>query len=178
MHFSPERLCDLCAAAYPRMISVGVPALYHSHEAGTLVMLHTHQTKGCELHSTIHVPTLRRTFSIFPNCECGVANPWSVRTTLISGSICTTAKGDQAWASLELDFQGSPHLNSGPWKSFGQPESSCHYPLNSRTTRPRKLGRCTSQYTTASICAACSYPPVTKPQEPGPRATVHDISTT
>lgn len=41
MHFSPERLCGLRAAAYPRLISVGVTALYHSHEAGTLMMPHT-----------------------------------------------------------------------------------------------------------------------------------------
>jgi hypothetical protein len=94
-------------------------------------MLHTHQTKGCELHSTTHVPTLRRTFSIFPNYERGVANPWSVRTTLISGSICTTTNGLREWARLELDFQRSPHLDSGPCKSFGQPEPSCHYPLDS-----------------------------------------------
>ena len=131
MHFSPERLCGLCAAAYPRMISLGVTALYHSHEAGTLEMLHTHQTKCCELHSTTHVPTLCRTFSIFPPCECGVANPWSVRTTLISGSMCTTTKGDRAWARLELDFQRSPHLDSGHWKSFDQSKPSCQYPLNS-----------------------------------------------
>jgi hypothetical protein len=94
-------------------------------------MLHIHRTKGCELHSTTHVPTLCRMFSIFPTYECGIANPWSVRTTLISGSICTTTKSDRAWACLELDFQRSPHRDWVPWKSFGQPKPSCHYPLDS-----------------------------------------------
>lgn len=74
MHFSSKRLLRSLCCSLPQN-DLRVTALYHSHEAGTLVMLHTHQTKACELHSTTHVPTLCRTFSISTNLRVRCREP-------------------------------------------------------------------------------------------------------
>ena len=113
MHFSPERLCGLCAAAYPRMISLGVTALYHSHEAGTLEMLHTHQTKGCELHSTAHVPRLCRTFSIFYlRAWCREPLVCACQRS-IEALICTTRQSGRDQTPLEHEHSTLSIVSTG-----------------------------------------------------------------
>jgi hypothetical protein len=154
MHFSPKNLCSRCAAAFPRMISVGVTVLYYSN----FIPQHT-----CR-------PSVARSRS-FPTCERGVANPWSVRITIISGSICTTVQSDREPGTARACF---PTLTSS-WLAPSEITRPTNQPLtflllpahlvNKPSAQARQVYFPIHRQAYAQHAVTLPSP---KPQEPGP----------
>jgi hypothetical protein len=124
MHFSPKPLCSRCAAAFPRMISVGVTALYHSHEAGTLMMPqhHTHQTTRLRtsFHSTRADP-LSHVLDLFQPASAVLRTPGLCGPPLYQVQFALRYRAIENQVQQELDFQRSHHLDSHPRRSLDQP---------------------------------------------------------
>jgi hypothetical protein len=172
MHFSPETLCSRCAAAFPRMTSVGVTALYHSHEAGTLMMpQHTHQTTRLRtpFHSTRADP-LSHVLDLFQPASAVSRTPGLCRPPSYQVQFALRYRAIENQVQPEPDFQRSHHRDSHPRRSLDQP--TLGLPVTTRSPREQTVRASSAGVlpnSQASICAACSYPPPSpKPQGPGP----------
>ena len=132
--------------------------------------------KGGELHSTVHVPRLCRTFSIFClRAWCPEPLVCACQRSLEAHHVCTTGQSnrDQAPFKCELSTLSVVSTcileNHPPATIFF---SSPH--AGTRGSREQQLSAQARQMHSPirkqAYAKACSHPPITQPQKPGLRA--------
>lgn len=164
------------------MISAGTTALYHSHEAGLSKKAAHPSDKGCELHSTAHVPRLCRTFSIFYlRAWCREPLVCACQRS-IEALICTTRQSGRDQALLEHEHSTLSIVSTGNLKNHSPATISLTALMLApvdlvNSNCPRKLGKCSPQSASKHMRRHAVILP-----SPSPRNLVcelaHDVSTT